>query len=105
MSNSFAKTVFNLKNSTDYQENSIVSKTIIAKDNTSLTLFAFDAGQEIASHTAPVDAIVQVIDGSVEIVISDQKFNLKEGEMIVMPKGEPHSLTATTNFKMILFKL
>ncbi|OGH95110.1 MAG: cupin [Candidatus Melainabacteria bacterium GWA2_34_9] len=101
----YAKTLINLKNTIGYQENSIVSKVFITKEQTSLTLFAFDEGQAIDTHSAPVDAIVQVIEGEVEIEISGQKYDLKEGEMILMPKGEPHALKAKTDFKMLLFKV
>ena len=101
----FMKQIINLKSTIEFQDNSIVSKTIINKGNTSITLFAFDAGQNIAAHTAPVDALVQVIEGEVEVIISGEKFNLNEGEIIIMPEGEPHSLTAKTKFKMALFKL
>lgn len=105
MDNNFAKKIINLKNSIDYQENSIVSKTITTNKDSSLTLFAFDAGQSIASHSAPVDAVVQVVEGEVEITISAEKFYLKEGDIILMPKGEPHGLEAKTKFKMALFKV
>lgn len=105
MTNTFAKKILNLKEAIDYQENSIVSKTITNNTNSSLTLFAFDAGQSIASHSAPVDAVVQNIEGEVEITISGEKFDLKEGDIILMPKGEPHGLEARTKFKMALFKV
>ena len=95
----------NLKSSIQYQENSIVSKTIGANQNSSLTLFAFDKGQEIAAHSAPVDAVVQNVEGEVEITISGEKFILKEGDIILMPKGEPHALLAKSKFKMALYKL
>lgn len=101
----FAKQIINLKNSIDYQENSIISKTITTNENSSLTLFAFDKGQSIAAHSAPVDAVVQDVEGEVEITISGEKFNLKEGDIILMPKGEPHGLIAKTKFKMALFKV
>lgn len=101
----FEKKLLNLKGSIDYQENAIVSKTIVTQENSSLTLFAFAKGQAIASHTAPVHAVVQVVEGEVEINISDEIFNLKEGDFILMPKGEPHALTALTKFKMALFKV
>lgn len=105
MNKAFTKKILNLKDSIDYQENSIVSKTITNNTESSLTLFAFDEGQSIASHSAPVDAVVQTIEGEVEITISGEKFNLKEGDIILMPKGEPHGLIALTNFKMALFKV
>lgn len=101
----FAKKIINLKDSIDYQENSIVSKTLITKQEGSITLFAFDEGQAIASHSAPVDAMVQAIEGEVEITISGEKFDLKEGDVIIMPKNEPHALTAKSKFKMMLFKI
>lgn len=101
----FAKKVLNLKSSIDYQENSIVSKTITDNTDSSLTIFAFDKGQSIAPHTAPVDAVVQVIEGEVDVMISGENYILKEGEIILMPKGEPHGLNAKTKFKMVLFKI
>ncbi|MCI1273297.1 MAG: cupin domain-containing protein [Clostridiaceae bacterium] len=101
----FAKKVLNLKNSIDYQENSIVSKTITDNTDSSLTLFAFDKGQSIAPHSAPVDAVVQAVEGEVEVMISGENYTLKEGEIILMPKGEPHGLTAKSKFKMALFKV
>ncbi|MDD3419990.1 MAG: cupin domain-containing protein [Candidatus Gastranaerophilales bacterium] len=103
--NFFFKKIIELKNSLDYQENSIVSKTLINNGNNSVTVFAFDAGQEIAAHSAPVDAMVQVLDGEVEITISGEKFDLKEGDLIIMPKGEPHALLAKSKFKMMLVKI
>lgn len=105
MTNNFAKQILNLKKGIEYQENSIVSKTITANTNSSLTLFAFDQGQSIAAHSAPVDAVVEAVEGEVEITISGEKFNLKEGDIILMPKGEPHALVAITKFKMMLFKV
>ncbi len=104
--NTFAKKIINIENMIDYQDGAIVSKTITDNTkNSSLTVFAFDAGQSIAGHSAPVDAVVQNIDGEVEITISGEKFTLKKGDMILMPKGEPHALQAKTKFKMILFKV
>lgn len=101
----FIKRVISLKESLNYQDNAIVSKTLITRDNTSITLFAFDKGQIISSHTAPVDAMAQAIEGEAEIIISDKKFTLKEGDIIIMPANEPHSLEAKTKFKMMLVKL
>lgn len=99
------KQKINLKASSDYHDNSIVSKTLITKENNSITLFAFDTGQELSAHTAPVDAMIQVIEGEAEITISGEKFNLKEGDIIIMPKGEPHAVLAKTKFKMMLVKM
>lgn len=105
MENSFAKKIINLKEAIAYQDNAIVSKTFITKEEGSVTLFAFDEGQVISSHTAPVDAIVQAIEGKVEIIISGEKFDLSEGDMILMPATEPHALTAKSKFKMLLMKI
>jgi len=85
-----------------YQEGSIVSRTLIEKKTGTVTLFAFDKGQGLSEHTAPFDALVHLIDGEAEIVISGNPFHLKAGEIIVMPAGEPHSLKALKKFMMIL---
>lgn len=85
-----------------YQKDAIVSKTIIDKSTGTVTLFAFDEGQGLSEHTAPFDALVQILDGQVEITISGQPFRLKQGEMIVMPAGKPHALKAASPFKMLL---
>jgi quercetin dioxygenase-like cupin family protein len=86
----------------DYQKDAVVSKTIIEKKTGTVTLFAFDDGQGLSEHTAPFDALVQVLDGAVEIKISGKPFPLKRGEMIVMPANEPHALKASGRFKMLL---
>jgi len=86
----------------DYRDGSVVSKTVIKKKTGTVTLFAFDQGQGLSEHTAPFDAMVQVLDGEVEIKISGKPFNLKQGEMIIMPANEPHALNAVQRFKMML---
>ena len=85
-----------------YQEGAVVSKTLIDQAAGTVTLFAFGQGQGLSEHTAPFDALVQVLDGEVEIRISGRAFNLKPGEIIVMPANEPHALKAARPFKMIL---
>jgi quercetin dioxygenase-like cupin family protein len=86
----------------NYQKDAVVSKTIIDKNTGTVTLFAFVMGQGLSEHTAPFDALVQVIDGEVEIRISGKPFHLKQGEIIIMPANEPHALKAVSNFKMLL---
>ena len=86
----------------EYQDGSIVSRTIIDKEVGTVTLFAFDEGQGLSEHTAPFDAMVYALDGAVEVIISGKKFPLKKGEMIIMPANEPHALKATKRFKMLL---
>jgi quercetin dioxygenase-like cupin family protein len=91
-----------LVNLVGYQEESVVSKTLIEKQAGTITLFAFDQGQGLSEHTAPFDAMVFVLDGEVEIQISGKPFLLKEGDMIIMPANEPHALKAIKRFKMVL---
>lgn len=96
------KTVYNMKSLVDYQEGTVVSRTLAQGDPLSMTLFAFDSGEEISSHTAPGDALVYILDGIAEITIGEEKFEVKEGETIVMPKDIPHALYAKERFKMLL---
>ena len=86
----------------NYQKDAVVSKTIIEKKTGTVTLFAFDQGQGLSEHKAPFDALVQVLDGEVEIKISGKPFCLKQGDIIIMPANEPHALKAVKSFKMLL---
>ena len=88
-----------------YQEDSIVSRTIIDKGTGTLTLFAFDEGQGLSEHTAPFNALVYIIDGEAQVTISGKSLNLKEGEMVIMPANHPHALKATNRFKMMLIMI
>ena len=94
--------VLNLREMVSYQDGSVVSKEIIKKETGTVTLFAFDKGQGLSEHTAPFDALVNIIDGQAEIKISGKPFIVKEGEMIIMPAHQPHSLQAKERFKMLL---
>ena len=94
--------VKNLSDLVKYQENAVVSSEIIKKDAGTVTVFAFDKGQGLSEHTAPFDALVNIIDGQAEVSISGKLFTVKEGEMIVMPANKPHSLKAMEKFKMLL---
>lgn len=85
-----------------YQDGAVVSREIVKKPTGSVTLFAFDEGQELSEHTAPFDALVQVLEGAAEIMISGQPHRLQGGEMILMPANQPHALKAMKRFKMIL---
>ena len=96
------ETVHQLKALVTYQEGSVVSKEIIKKPTGTVTLFAFDKGQGLSEHTAPFDALVYIIDGEAEIIISGEPHRLKEGEMIIMPGGKPHAVKAIEKFKMML---
>lgn len=86
----------------EYQTGSVVSKTIIKQPTGTVTLFAFDKGEGLSEHTAPFDALVYLIDGKAEIIISGEINVVKNGEMIIMPANEPHALKAKEKFKMML---
>jgi quercetin dioxygenase-like cupin family protein len=85
-----------------YQKASIVSRTIVNKKVGTVTLFAFDKGQSLSEHTAPFDAIIQIVDGKGEVLIGGKPHQLGKGQMIIMPANIPHAVTATAKFKMLL---
>jgi quercetin dioxygenase-like cupin family protein len=86
----------------DYQEGSVVSRTIINKKTGTVTFFAFDEGQGLSEHTAPFDALVYILDGEAEITISGKPVKVSEGEILIMPANQPHALKAVKRFKMVL---
>ena len=94
--------VSNMKDMVTYQDGSVVSKEIIKKPTGTVTIFAFDQEQGLSEHTAPFDALVYLLDGEAEIIISGEPHQLKAGEMIIMPGGKPHALKAVKRFKMML---
>jgi quercetin dioxygenase-like cupin family protein len=94
--------IYNLKQAVSYSEGSIVSKIIRKSEAGNLTLFAFDRGQNLSEHTAPYDAIVQVIEGRAKVVIDGRDSLAGEGDFIVMPANIPHALEAPEKFKMLL---
>ena len=85
-----------------YQEGQIVSRTLVQNRAVSLTLFAFDTGEEISSHESKGDAMVQILDGKAKITIGEGTYFLSAGETVVMPAGVPHALEAVEPFKMLL---
>lgn len=86
----------------DYQDGSVVSREIIRKETGTVTIFAFDKGEGLSEHTAPFDAMVQVVDGTAEIIIAGSSNTVDTGEMIIMPADVPHALNAIERFKMVL---
>ena len=86
----------------EYATDSIVSKTILDKSVGTITLFAFDEGQKLSEHTAPYDAVVQVIDGSAKLTIGGEDVRVLAGEIIIMPANVPHAVVAEEKFKMLL---
>ncbi|MDD3754157.1 MAG: cupin domain-containing protein [Methanobacterium sp.] len=102
MSDELKSVVIYLEELLDYQEGAVVSREIIRKETGTVTIFAFDKGEGLSEHTAPFDAMVQIIDGKAEIIISGKKYILEKGDMIIMPADEPHALLAIERYKMIL---
>ncbi len=94
--------VLKLSDLVEYQEGAVVSRTIMDEEKGTVTLFAFGEGQGLSEHTAPFDAIANILEGDVEIIISGKTLNLQDGEMVIMPANEPHALKAKRKFKMIL---
>ena len=95
----------NLAALVDYQEDSVVSKTIIDKKAGTITIFAFDKGQGLSKHQAPFDAAVYVVDGQALITIGEKEHKVSAGQIIVMPAGINHSLKAKERFKMLLIMI
>ncbi|MFA5833350.1 MAG: cupin domain-containing protein [Bacteroidota bacterium] len=91
-----------MNKSIEYSPNAIVSKMVIKKPTGQITLFAFDAGEELSEHTSPFEALVQIIDGSAEISIAERSFSLHTGESIILPANVPHAVKAAVRFKMLL---
>lgn len=94
--------VLTLKEQIAYQPGQVVSKTLAQNDAVSVTLFSFDAGEEISTHSSGGDAFVTCLDGTGRITIDGQDFLLREGESIVMPAGHPHAVYGEAQFKMLL---
>ena len=96
---------FNLAGFIKYNEGSVVSRTLVANDAGTVTLFAFDEGQGLSEHTAPFDALVHVVDGESEVIIDGKPNKVCAGDLILMPANIPHALKANRPFKMILTML
>ncbi len=103
MSKSFeSSSVFRFVDKIDYATDSIVSKIVTKNKSGNISLFAMDAGQNISEHTAPFDALIQVLEGEAEVIIDDKLYILKINESIVMPANIPHAVNAKQKFKMLL---
>lgn len=95
-------TILNFNDKVAYSTEGIVSKRVIQKDKGNITLFAFDKGQQLSEHSAPFDAMVQVLEGKAEILINRVPFELTAGQSIIMPANIPHAVNAVEQFKMLL---
>jgi quercetin dioxygenase-like cupin family protein len=104
--NTFQKSVkYNLKESVGYSDGAIVSKIVQKNEAGNVTLFAFDKGQLLSEHTAPFDALVQIVEGRANILIDGKGNELGEGDLIIMPADVPHAVESLTAFKMLLTML
>ncbi|MGA2385028.1 MAG: cupin domain-containing protein [Candidatus Bathyarchaeia archaeon] len=101
-SSKLAAKALSLSGLIDYQEGSVVSRTLIDKNAGTVTVFAFDENQGLSEHTAPYDALIYVIEGEVDLTISGKPLKLTQGEVTLLPANEPHALTAKTKLKMLL---
>ena len=86
----------------EYQADAVVSRIVLKKETGTVTIFAFDEGQALSEHTVPHDALVQILDGEVEIAIDGTAHRLRQGEMLIMPADRPHAVRAVKRFKMVL---
>ncbi len=92
----------NIQQIINYQEDSIVSKEIVKSDGGSITLFAFDQGQELTEHTAPYEALVMIAEGEAEISVSGVWHKVTQGEVLKIPSNASHAVNASKPFKMML---
>lgn len=89
----------------EYQEGAVVSREVIRKKTGTVTMFSFDEGEGLSEHTAPFDAMVYILDGEADIMVSGTTHRVKAGQMIIFPKDATHSLTAVKRFKMLLIMI
>jgi quercetin dioxygenase-like cupin family protein len=85
-----------------YQEGAVVSRTLLKKEQCTITLFAFDQGEGLSEHTAPFEAVVLLLEGEADVTIGGKPYQLQSGETITMPANIPHALKANSRFKMLL---
>ena len=86
----------------NYEDGGVVSRTLAAKPHVNITLFAFEAGEDISAHTSPGDALVQILDGEACLTIDGKEVSAKAGDVVVMPANIPHAVAAVTRMKMLL---
>jgi len=97
--------ISDIKEALKYSDGSVVSRTVIEKKTGTVTLFAFDKGQGLSEHSAPFDALVQIVDGKAVITIGGEEHTVSAGEYVIMPANIPHSLKAPEKFKMLLIMI
>lgn len=101
--NEFKKAcTFSFKDEVEYSNGSIISKNILKNKAGNVSLFSFDKNESLSEHTAPFDALIQVVDGKAEVIINGEPFIVSCGESIIMPANIPHAVKAVEAFKMVL---
>jgi len=102
-SNEFDKAkIFSFSDSVEYASGGILSKTVLKKESGNISLFSFAKGEALSEHTAPFDAMIQVVDGKGEVIIGGKSYILESGQVIIMPANVPHAVKAVEKFKMVL---
>ena len=86
----------------EYKDGQVVSRTLAQNKYLSMTVFAFDKGEGLSTHSAPADALVHVLDGQAAITVGGKALTVKAGEVVAMPADIPHGVTAEERFKMLL---
>ncbi|HBL76198.1 MAG: cupin [Bacteroidetes bacterium GWF2_42_66] len=94
--------VLNLEEMIEYSSGGIISKQVLKNQSGNITLFSFDQGQGLSEHTAPFDAVVQILDGEAQVIIGGNPNLVKKGQTIIMPANISHALQAVERFKMLL---
>ncbi len=103
MAKTFEKArVFSFKEMIDYSDGGVVSKQVLKNEAGNITLFSFDKGEGLSEHSTPFDALVEVLEGTVEITIGGEKSVLSEGQSVILPATVPHALLAVEKYKMLL---
>lgn len=97
-----ASQVTRISDLVSYQVGDVDSRELLKTPAGSVRIFAFDKGRGLSEHTAPFDALVQVIEGEVEISVAGEVHLMHGGELILLPARQPHAVNAITSFKMIL---
>lgn len=96
------KTKLMLGDQVSYADGQVISKTLVQNEAVSMTIFSFDKGEEISTHSAGGDAMVTVLEGKGRFTVDGEVFYLEAGETLIMPKDIPHAVYGEERFKMQL---
>lgn len=97
--------VENLRAESPVPDNGILSRTLHNDDNVKVVVFGFATGQELSAHTAPMPAIIQCLDGEMEVRLAGEMVVAKPGTMIHMTPKLEHSLKALQPSQIVLYLL